>query len=73
MLREKMGFPVRLVAGSKVEGLERIADSVGTVRMARLLRGVESGGDLESIEDTDWDKTQHLMLVYILVNPRSQP
>lgn len=53
IIRE-MGFPVRLVAGSKVEGLERIADSVGTVRMARLLRGVESGEDLESIEDTDW-------------------
>lgn len=49
-----MGFPVRLVVGGKVESLERIADSVRTVRMARLLRGLESGEDLEGIEENDW-------------------
>lgn len=53
-ITREMGFPVRLVAGSKVEGLEQISDSVRTVRMARLLRGLESGEDLEGIEETDW-------------------
>lgn len=48
------GIPVRLVAGGKVESLERIADSVRTVRMARLLLGLESGEDLEGIEETEW-------------------
>lgn len=54
-LAEGLDFPVRMVAGSKVESLEQIADSVRTVRMARLLRGLEFGEDLNDIEELNWD------------------
>ncbi|MCM1118591.1 MAG: response regulator transcription factor [bacterium] len=49
-----LDFPVRMVAGSKVDSLEQIADSVRTVRMARLLRGLELGEDLNDIEELNW-------------------
>lgn len=49
-----LDFPVRMVAGSKVECLEQIADSAKTVRMARLLRGLEFGEDLKSMDEPNW-------------------
>lgn len=50
-----LDFPVRMVAGSKVGNLEQIADSVRTVRMARLLHGIEYGEDLEGIGEPNWN------------------